>query len=970
MTMKYPYNKLTILCVCLFLLLSVASCTDEEIGSRLPKDGELVEMTFILNVAQTEDVALTRADADENRVENLYLLVFDSQDGSAPLKQMQKLEFSDLTDAGEGRKKFTAQLEASSTEKYIYIVANADEQLKYISTGSTTLSEIRSMQTNSELGAPFVMSGMMYTTIPGIDLVINDFPLYRTAAKVTVQTEGVDNFSLVSFTAMNCDNVGSILAGAEKSVPESPDYGEIGNGDEYYPLYLCPSNKESQSFLIIEGTFNDDDTNQSHFYRINLKGESGWLDIMPNHHYEVCITGVSGPGYATKDEAIKYDPANLTATIYDHQPTVYNMITNGEVELGVSDTIEIEAKAEATTEFSIKYYPGTPTDNLKVEIDATSASWLELDNSNGYPKTQTLVNTNDGNEETGILYTYRAKTKIQNLSGDDRYGHILVSAGGLSRVVVVKQVEEFLNDQFGTIKLLVKEYERDEETWKVTNTKKLGTYDDYWNFIRGKETDLTKKLYGITPDDMGGKIRTEGFHAPMSDFLQFVYTFTLPNASSDEEYQNVSWKVELAEGYEDKLLFWEGTTSPENSGVTIDKASSFLTGNTLNGQSFTFTNNLLEMQKPGTGIITDAYRYGKDAFRIVLTNNNTKRTTTLSYDLYHTGVFNYDDGNGTHQTGTPNTQGWYYYEVIQMGNNYWLDRNLGAKSSGYYMQDGDGGSLLGDGDWPLSNNSAGGLYCVAGTPTNNEPNIYDDICPKGFRIPYMSEFNALVADPKFRNEYVVNTGVNYWSSHYLSDKGTVYFPKNRMYYDDSQAAGDTNAGYYWTRTAALGASGTERGYWLQFMKFSGSNASAGRYRIFQGSDPNNRRNGMSVRCVYASRVVETSYDIEFYVKGYTHVFLYNDDGKGNLTYLNSWPGDMIAINDPNSLNMYHTFVYSSVTDYTGLKVVFNIVDNQGNVTESYPTDYATNGGLPFDRDTNNNKFFHNGGSAWTSTAAE
>lgn len=961
MTMKYTYNnKLTILCVCLFLLLSVASCTDEEIGSRLPKDGELVEMTFILNVAQTEDVALTRADADENRVDNLYLLVFDSQDGSAPLEQMQKLESNDLTDAGDGRKKFTAQLEASRKEKYIYIVANADEQLKYISTGSTMLSEIRSMQTDSRLGAPFVMSGMMYTTIPGIDLVIDDFPLYRTAAKVTVQTEGVDNFSLVSFMAMHCNNEGSILAGAEASVPVSPASGEA-NQFRNYPLYLCPSNKDSQSFLIIEGTF-DDGTYQSHYYRINLKDEKGWLDIMPNHHYEVRITGVNGPGYATKEEAAEHDPANLTATIYDHQPTVYNMITNGEVELGVSDTIEIEAKAKATTEFSIKYYPGKPTD-LKVEVDDASTSWLELDNSNGYPKTQTLVNTNDGNEETGTLYTYRAKTKIENLSGDDRYGHILVSAGGLSRVVVVKQVEEFLNDQFGTISLTVKEYTRDESTWKATLSDTFGPYYNYWNFIRGRDND--NPLYGITPEDMGGKIRTEGFHAPMSDFLQFVYTFTLPNASSDEEYQNVSWKVELAEGYEDKLLFWEGTTSPENSGVTIDKASSFLTGNTLNGQSFTFTNNLLEMQKPGTGIITDAYRYGKDAFRIVLTNNNTKRTTTLSYDLYHTGVFNYDDGNGTHQTGTPNTQGWYYYEVIQMGNNYWLDRNLGAKSSGYYMQDGSGGSLLGDGDWPMRNNSAGGLYSIADAPTGTEPNIIDDMCPKGFRIPYMSEFNALVADPKFHNEYIVNTGGDYWCSYYESDKGTVYFPKNRMYYG-GQAAGDANAGYYWTRTAALGASGSERGYWLQFMKFSGSNASAGRYRIWPTNDSNNK-NGMSVRCVYASRVVERSYDIEFYVKGYTHVFLYNDDGNGNLTYLNSWPGDMIAIYDDSSLAMYHTFAYSSVTDYTGLKVVFNIVDNQGNVTESYPEEYATKGGLSFSRGQSN-KFFDKGGSAWTSTA--
>lgn len=946
MTMKYTYNnKLTILCVCLFLLLSVASCTDEEIGSRLPQDGELVEMTFILNVAQTEDVALTRAVTSENAVTELTLLVFPSQEGTAELEQIQQV--SEFTETNNSYR-FTIQLEASANEKYIYIVANANDKLTGISKESTTLADVRAITSNVVSGeTQLVMSGVKQSTIPGIGLVAEDFVLNRNTAKVTVKNAEGISLRLGEFQLRNGSEAGQILAGADATnAPRGTE--TILQSDPTKPLYTYPSSSASQPFLVVSGT----DNGVTSWYRINLKNAEGsYFSLLPNHHYEVKITKVNGKGYDSADEAAKHDPSGIEAEIYDHQPTVYNMITDGSQELGVSDTIEIGAQAAATAEFSIKYYPGTPND-LKVEVDAAS-SWLELDNNGAPTATQQL---NDG-EETGTLYTYCAKTKIQNLSGDDRYGHILVSAGGLSRVVVVKQAEKFLNDQFGTISLTVKEYTRDDK-WNVTSTTQLGTYDNYWKFIRGKETDLTKKLYGIKPEDMGGKIRTEGFHAPMSDFLQFVYTFTLPNASSDEEYQNVSWKVELAEGYEDKLLFWDGTSSPEDEGSTTPPS-----GNTLNGQSFTFTNNLLDMQKPDGSIVADAYRYGKDAFRIVLTNQMTGRTTTLSYDLYHTGVFAYDDGAGTHQTGTANDQGWYYYEVIQMGNNYWLDRNLGAKSSGYYMQDGSGNSLLGNGDWPLSNNSAGGLYSIANAPTGTEPNIIDDMCPKGFRIPYMSEFNALVADPKFRNEYIVNTGGDYWCSYYESDKGTVYFPKNRMYYG-GQAAGDANAGYYWTRTAALGASGSERGYWLQFMKFSGSNASAGRYRIWQdASSPN----GMSVRCVYASRVVETSYNIEFYVKGYTHVFLYNDDGKGNLTYLNSWPGDMIAIYDDSSLAMYHTFAYSSVTDYTGLKVVFNIVDNQGKVTESYPTEYATKGGLSFNREQSD-KFFHKGGIAWTSTA--
>ncbi len=182
-----------------------------------------------------------------------------------------------------------------------------------------------------------------------------------------------------------------------------------------------------------------------------------------------------------------------------------------------------------------------------------------------------------------------------------------------------------------------------------------------------------------------------------------------------------------------------------------------------------------------------------------------------------------------------------------------------------------------------------------------------------------------------------------------------------MWYGGS-AAGSGSTGYYWTQTEALGASGNEQGYWLQNMQLAGSNASGSRYRIY--ADGQNYPTGMSVRCVYNSRVVETLHKYECYVKGYTHVFLYNDEGNGNRTYLNAWPGDMICINDPNALNMYHTFTFSSMVRYDNLKVVFNVVDNKGKVIETYPA-----GGLAL-KEGQPAKFFHKGGTGWTDTATD
>ena len=364
----------------------------------------------------------------------------------------------------------------------------------------------------------------------------------------------------------------------------------------------------------------------------------------------------------------------------------------------------------------------------------------------------------------------------------------------------------------------------------------------------------------------------------------------------------------------------------------------------------------------GGDITEDAYRYGKKAFRIVVTHpDGTKET--YAYDLYHTGVFNYDDGKSQYRTDGQTDPGWYYYEVILMGRNYWLDRNLGAKSSAYYSK-----------DTSLGNDAAGGLYSIANTPTTGEVNIIsgeelEKIAPKGFRVPYMSEFQALTTDSRFRQEFVYDTDGGYWDARYETgnpDQGTVYFPKNGMWYGGA-AAGTGDTGYYWTQTAALGASGDERGYWLQNMQLSGSNASANRYRIFRKGDQD--PTGMSVRCVYNSRVVETLHRYECYVKGYTHVFLYYEDAEGGRTYLNTWPGEMISIYDKKALSMYHTFTYESVTDYPELKVVFNLVDNNRKVIETYPTDYDTRGGLTL-TENQENKFFHKGGDDWTSSAVQ
>ena len=978
------------------MLFALASCADEElIQTSGYRDGEAVTLSFNISVPAETEVAVTRATDSENKVEDLTLLVFSGEGENATLEQVctsydnagEEFNKGTMSDGADGtHKKFTVTLTASTEEKAIYILANAGYLLFKkanddftLQLNNTTLKNLRDLQTYTT-PPNFIMSGCKVLPIPHADLMTQDFPIYRSHAKVTVKVAEslLEKFTLQGFYLCNAQKDASVVAyplyepPSSSTLPKATDDPEEEDLDDRSwpawddklkigaPQYPAPTRNEAVAndrntklFLLVKGKYKEEGQSPvTYYYHADFKTEdAGPLDVRPNHHYQVTITDVDRIGYRHSLEGLKGAIAgaeNATVNIEDVYPESRNMASDGVTEVGVeSDTLYITGtEAGADVEFTVTVYPSILNEdnayNATINIlwDKEQAPWLDALSVNSEFDTKEYEYENYNDRKYSVT-TCKLQTAIANNSGERREARVGISCRGVLTYVTVIQQPPFSADQFGSVSLKVKEYERDND-WEPTLSKTYGPYPNYWDFLKNDN------VYGINPEAMGGKVRTEGFHAPMSDFQQFVYTFTVPQGDSNNGYEGCTWRIELAPEYEEKLLFWKGPNS-DGKGQELS-AFDYRTDQEMKGQTFTFTNDLLALQEGGD-ITEDAYRYGNKAFRIVVDHpaqgDQEAWTETYAYDLYHTGVFNYDDGSNAYQAGTQTDPGWYYYEVILMGRNYWLDRNLGAKSSAYYSKD----TSLGNDD------AAGGLYRIANTPTNGEVNIIsgevniisgeelEKIAPKGFRVPYMSEFQALTTDSRFRQEFVYGTGGGYWDARYetgKADQGTVYFPKNGMWYGGA-AAGTGDTGYYWTQTAALGASGEERGYWLQDMQLSGSNASANRYRIFQTGDQN--PTGMSVRCVYNSRVVETLHRYQCYVKGYTHVFLYYEDAEGGRTYLNTWPGEMISIYDEKALSMYHTFAYESVTDYPELKVVFNLVNNDGTVTETYPTDYATQGGL-------------------------
>ena len=975
----------------------LASCTDEDIISPTSqyRDGDLVTLSFNISVPEAEEVAVTRAtEESEYMVENLTLLVFSDNSDTGVLEQVYTSynydgEFSQSGKMENGtdnmHKKFTATVKASTETRAIYILANAGyllfERQKEnfnLEIGKTTVENLRNLQTY-ETPPNFIMSGCKELPIPHAELLTQDFPLYRTHAKVTVDVDESlkEDFTLEGFYLCNTQKNGSVVAYqlyGEQSSTELP--GAIDNPEKetmdnnmwehfkgmsmkksdevQYPAptaneAVSTEGKNTKVFLLIKGTYKGD----TYYYHADFKTDEGLLDVCPNHHYQVTITKVDRIGYVYSLEGFKgaiNGAENVSVDIQDIEPTSHHMASDGVTEIGVkSDTLYVEQRTSPNEEgkvtFEVTVYPSI-TDNATVNIDWGNASWLKLTNEDQKTEENEVQIEGHSDEYSVTTVTLLAKP---NPAGEYREARVGISCRGVLCYVTVIDKPEFSAYEFGSVSLKVKEYERGDD-WQVTSTTTSIDYDNYWSFIRGE--DQSNPLYGIRRDDMGGKIRTEGFHAPMSDYQQFVYTFKLPDG---DKYAGCSWKVEVDEPFADKLLFWNGTESTQGAGSTTLRPS----GNDMNGQTFTFTNNLLDLQEEGN-IIEDAYRYGEKAFRIIVTRPDGQELV-FAYDLYHTGVFDYYQGSEMEVSNRDIKTGWYYYEVILMGSNYWLDRNLGATSSSYYTKE----TNVGEAD------AAGGLYRIAdNTPALLSDDKLEAIAPKGFRVPTMTEFQIMTQDSRFHHD---NLG-SYWTNYYDTGKpeqGRVYFPKSGMWYNN-QEAGSGSTGYYWTQSYALGASGTERGWWLQNMQFAGSNSSPNRYRI-QASNTLNYT-GMSVRCVYNSRRIETINTIEFYVKGYTHVFLYyQEPGSNNRTFLNAWPGDQIAVNEEASLDMYHTFKYESMMDYgyENLRVVFNKVETNANkkeylqVIDTYPTDYEANGGLPLKEDY---PFFSNGSTDWSNTA--
>ena len=896
------------------VMMSLAACSDDIMDWRseeLSADGKL---TVSFSVPQMKRVA-TRAEINDQAVNKITMLVFDGPNGN--LKQVE--EWNCVCTDGKVPAETVTIKEGlrKNGNLAFYFVANSPITKNGFEENQS-LAQIKQIL-NSDLisGSSMVMSGK--ATLQDL-LGMNTVSLIRHAAKVTVKSE--DGKTSYLFRVFGTASQSSILAGAENITDYPTEItfpNALAESEKEDVVYMHPTVNTgarylTDSYIIVKAKYGDKD----YYYRLDFQNEKGVLDILPNHYYEVKIIGApKAAGYATPEEASK-NPTPLSSNWYiidDHAPVVFNMISDGSHELGVSHIVFNNNPAfGSTADLYVKVYSvdkSSEETDFKTDYEKLitfDKDWIRLD---GIEEVTSGDNVIDAGAQKNGGRVYRITLKF--LKSSD-----LTEATATGKVVWMGLSREFKvewNRVFDPSALL--------KSVKLTVTDNSGAVqwgiyqDDYFPFLRGND-GTGGQVWGVSAEDNNGVARDEGLHFPLhygetGSLWKYEYQIEFNDLGDGEKYD---WSARMS-----------GDAAVKS--VTISTTSGTLTG----------SGPKMKLTRACTG---DDWDYGTGTLDIIVKKNG--ESVTYSVPVYHTGFFHKDvvSGNITASEGsnsktvsiiegtTDTSRPYTYYEVVSMGDRHWLDRNLGAHSAGLYIENSDGSAYVGE------NSSAGYYYRVGAYKKYGSPEMKTDICPPGYTYPTQMDLDEVRNSGNFSTAVVGNYNT---ASYRVSSEKTVYFPKARYYDSSNVKMGEARAGYYWTSTPATGTEKEEVGAWLKCLNFTGSATSYVNGEVVCPSvgktsgGTRNATNGfaMLVRCVNTQTRTNTYQKVNFYVKGATHVYLYTVDSNGVKTGVTTWPGKAIGTHNSVTSN-YFNFLYETATiNPNDLYVIFNYKDSNGQI---------------------------------------
>lgn len=405
--------------------------------------------------------------------------------------------------------------------------------------------------------------------------------------------------------------------------------------------------------------------------------------------------------------------------------------------------------------------------------------------------------------ETGRLYTIKL-TLSQNCQSAAQSGFVTITSGDLSRKIeIIQKGYDFRKDQNRIVQIRGLDGLTQEE-------KK-----DYFKW-------MDKSLKGIWPKENQGRVRNDGLHFFVGN--NPVY-YLIPKLQGDE-------------------------LTCKDTRVNVDEKS-------VNG----FYKVTLADNSPN-----NYNRWiSNEAFTIITITNN-KTNITVSYPVYHVGLFAQLTGKAAtdYQLGESKASGWYYYEMVDVVAHvtytdgttgykayYMLDRNLGATNNGYYSPSTT--ALAGN------EGAKGGYFKISEAdnsdqyPAKTDNRVVDALAIGDFKVCDNMCLRGLIDNDN--NLAIVEETTHYGEKYNClrittrnKDFPQIFIPMSGYYEgktDQDAVYKDSYHANLWTSSRlseyqGFSESSPEYGFWYLYLDAFGKSLNLSNYRFVSGSSGKNK----------------------------------------------------------------------------------------------------------------------------------
>ena len=534
------------------------------------------------------------------------------------------------------------------------------------------------------------------------------------------------------------------------------------------------------------------------------------MALLRNHHYQVKVTAVNHAGYSSEAEAKTNLPENgLSVEVVDDNPPIMKMIACKDYELGVCGKQTVLGNAE---EAIITFVTTKPKDSKYNDFSVVSNDpWITVPTD--YKSEASYIDLPSSavgpRSSTDRLYTIKL-TLSKNYQSAAHTGIVTITSGDLSlNVAITQKGYDFRTDPNRIVQI---------RGLAGLSSKEQGNYFKW----------MDDSLKGIKPEENQGRVRNDGLHFFVGN--NPVY-YLIPKLQGDELTCN-------------------------DTRVKVDKES-------VSG----FYKVTLADNSPN-----NYNRWISDEAITIITITNTRTKITVSYPVYHVGLFAQLTTN--YQLGKSKSSGWRYYEMVDVEAKvtkkdgttenkiyHMLDRNLGATNNGYYSPSTtalEGNKGAKGGYFKISEADNSDKY-----PAKTDDRVVDALAIGNFKVCDNMCLQGLIDN---NNLAIVEEKTHYGEVYNClrintedRDIPQIFIPMSGYYEgknDEDAVYKDSYHANLWTSSRLSDYQGfseksPEYGFWYLYLDAFGKSLNMSNYRFVSGSSGKNtkRYRAMPVRLV-------------------------------------------------------------------------------------------------------------------------